>query len=91
MNVSDVMTHRVVTVGPAATVADAARLMLDHRISGLPVVDASVHVDMQGALPADLRFGLQIYSPSVAATRVHCSRSTGRQFCEGRPFAEACG
>jgi CBS domain-containing protein len=39
MKVSDVMTHRVVTVGPAATVADAARLMLDHRISGLPVVD----------------------------------------------------
>jgi CBS domain-containing protein len=39
MKVSDIMTHRVVTVGPAATVADAARLMLDHRISGLPVVD----------------------------------------------------
>ncbi|HXQ42233.1 MAG TPA: CBS domain-containing protein [Candidatus Udaeobacter sp.] len=39
MKVSDVMTHRVVTVGPSATVADAARLMLDHRVSGLPVVD----------------------------------------------------
>jgi len=39
MKVSDVMTHRVVTVGPADTVAEAARLMLDHRISGLPVVD----------------------------------------------------
>jgi CBS domain-containing protein len=39
MKVSDVMTHRVVTVGSAATVAEAARLMLKHGISGLPVVD----------------------------------------------------
>jgi len=39
MNASDVMTREVVTIGPDATVLQAARLMLQHRISGLPVVD----------------------------------------------------
>jgi CBS domain-containing protein len=38
MKVKDFMTHQVVTVPPEATILDAARLMLDHKISGLPVV-----------------------------------------------------
>ena len=40
MRVSEVMSHRVVSVSPAASVTEAARLMLGYRISGLPVVDA---------------------------------------------------
>jgi CBS domain-containing protein len=40
MNASDVMTRDVITIDPGATVLQAARLMLQHRISGLPVVDA---------------------------------------------------
>ncbi len=40
MKVKDVMTSRVITIGPEATVRDAAQLMLDKGISGLPVVDA---------------------------------------------------
>lgn len=40
MNVCDVMTHRVISVSPDATVEDAAREMLDRGISGLIVVDA---------------------------------------------------
>ncbi|HUK61312.1 MAG TPA: CBS domain-containing protein [Stellaceae bacterium] len=40
MRAADVMTHRVTTTTPDATVAEAARVMLEHRISGLPVVDA---------------------------------------------------
>ena len=40
MRVSEVMSRRVISVAPTARVADAARLMLDHRISGLPVLDA---------------------------------------------------
>jgi CBS domain-containing protein len=40
MRVSEVMSRNVVSVAPSARVAEAARLMLDHRISGLPVVDA---------------------------------------------------
>src|SRR5690348_2650293 len=39
MKVSEVMTRRVVSVGPQATVLDAADLMLKHHISGLPVID----------------------------------------------------
>jgi CBS domain-containing protein len=39
MNASDVMTPSVLSVGPDATIAEAIRLMLDNRISGLPVID----------------------------------------------------
>jgi CBS domain-containing protein len=39
MRASDVMTRGVVTVGPDTSVADAAKLMLDRRISGVPVVE----------------------------------------------------
>jgi CBS domain-containing protein len=39
MRVSDVMTHRIISVSPESTALDAARLMLKHHISGLPVVD----------------------------------------------------
>jgi CBS domain-containing protein len=35
----DLMTTQVVTIPPKATVIEAAKRMLDHRISGLPVVD----------------------------------------------------
>jgi signal-transduction protein with cAMP-binding, CBS, and nucleotidyltransferase domain len=39
MNVDDVMTRDVVTVLPGATLKEAARLLVEHRISGLPVTD----------------------------------------------------
>jgi CBS domain-containing protein len=41
MKAKDVMTRRIVSIAPDATVLQAARLMLQHHISGLPVVDAS--------------------------------------------------
>ena len=41
MNVSEVMTTEVATVRSDASLAEAARIMIKHRISGLPVVDAS--------------------------------------------------
>ncbi len=37
--VKDIMTDRVVGVGPDATIDEAITLLLDHRVSGLPVVD----------------------------------------------------
>jgi CBS-domain-containing membrane protein len=40
MNASDVMTREVVSVRLDASIGNAIRLMLDHRISGLPVVDS---------------------------------------------------
>jgi CBS domain-containing protein len=36
---SDVMTRKVVTVTGEASLEDAARLMVQNRISGLPVVN----------------------------------------------------
>jgi CBS domain-containing protein len=39
MNAADVMTHNILSVRPDATIAEAIRLMLDNRISGLPVID----------------------------------------------------
>ena len=41
MNATDVMTQDVLTVTPATPIADALHLMLDHRLSGLPVVDSA--------------------------------------------------
>jgi CBS domain-containing protein len=41
MKAKDVMPRNLVTISANATVLEAARLMLQHHISGLPVVDAS--------------------------------------------------
>jgi CBS-domain-containing membrane protein len=41
MKAKDVMSRNVVTVSPDATILQAARLMLQNHISGLPVADAS--------------------------------------------------
>jgi CBS domain-containing protein len=41
MKASDVMTRRIVSVTPEATVLEAVRLMLQNHISGLPVIDAT--------------------------------------------------
>lgn len=39
LTVGNVMSHSVLTVGPDRDARDAARLMLDHKIGALPVVD----------------------------------------------------
>jgi CBS domain-containing protein len=39
MNVSDVMTRRVISISPETSIVAAIQLMLKHRISGLPVID----------------------------------------------------
>ena len=44
MRVGDFMTRRVMTVAPDASIVEAAKLMLEHKISGLPVIDAAHHV-----------------------------------------------
>ncbi len=41
MKASDVMQREVITVTPETKVEEAVRLMARHRISGLPVVDAT--------------------------------------------------
>ncbi|MFQ0812400.1 hypothetical protein AVM02_03250 [Brucella anthropi] len=44
MRVGDIMTAPVIGIAPTASLADAARLMLGSRISGLPVVSADRHL-----------------------------------------------
>src|SRR5499427_8412064 len=39
MTAKDVMTQHVITIAPDASIVEALLLMLQHRISGLPVVD----------------------------------------------------
>ena len=39
MNVADLMTRDVIAVSPSTPIHDAARLMVDHGVSGLPVVN----------------------------------------------------
>ena len=41
MRAHQIMTRSVVTVGPDATILEAANTMLQHHVSGLPVVDAA--------------------------------------------------
>jgi CBS domain-containing protein len=47
MKASDVMNRHVVTIGPGASLEEAARVMIENRVSGLPVVnDAGAVVGM---------------------------------------------
>ncbi len=39
MNVAELMTREVISVGPDATLKEVARLLVEHRISGVPVCD----------------------------------------------------
>jgi CBS domain-containing protein len=39
LTIEDIMTRHVITVTPATPIHTAARLMVEHRVSGLPVLD----------------------------------------------------
>jgi CBS domain-containing protein len=39
MRAHQIMTRNVITVGPDSSIVDAAKLMLEHHVSGLPVLD----------------------------------------------------
>jgi len=62
MNVADIMTQKVISVTPETTIAEAAQLLLQHRISGLPVVDpggAVVGIVTEGDLLRRVETGTQ--------------------------------
>ncbi len=40
LRIREIMTRNPVTIADSATIGDAAKVMLDNRVSGLPVVDA---------------------------------------------------
>lgn len=39
MRAHQIMTRQLVTIGPEASIVDAANAMIDNHVSGLPVVD----------------------------------------------------
>ena len=41
MKAMDVMTREIISIAPEASIMEAVRLMLQHKISGLPVLDAA--------------------------------------------------
>ena len=43
LTVGQVMTHNPLTVSPNTPIPTAARIMLEHKVSGLPVVDENKH------------------------------------------------
>jgi CBS-domain-containing membrane protein len=44
MIVADYMTRKVITIAPDTAISEAAKLMLEHKVSGLPVVDGRGHI-----------------------------------------------
>ena len=44
MIVGEFMTRQVLTIAPNSSIVEAAKLMLEHKVSGLPVIDAAHHV-----------------------------------------------
>ena len=44
MRVNELMTTRVITVGPATPLKEVARTMVEHGVSGVPVCDVEGHV-----------------------------------------------
>lgn len=44
MKVRELMTRRVLTIGPEAPIKDVAKILVQNRISGLPVCDIEGHV-----------------------------------------------
>jgi CBS domain-containing protein len=70
MNASDVMSRTIVTVMPGHSIRHAAQIMLDHRVSGLPVLDDDgqlVGILTEGDLLRRVEFGLTGGNPHWAA------------------------
>ena len=64
MNAKDLMSPRVVTISCKATVSEAAKLMLDRRISGLPVVNEEgrlVGMVTEGDLLRRIEIGTELH------------------------------
>jgi CBS domain-containing protein len=65
MNVADAMSRGLISIGADAPVEEALRLMLDHHISGLPVLDAG------GALAGMLTEGDFLRRAELGTDRRH--------------------
>lgn len=82
MKVRDLATPRVTTVGPDTSVWHAAKIMLGHRISGLPVVDD----DMK--LVGIVTEGDLIHRSELGLSRIHDSGSSGARVTNARDYVK---
>jgi CBS-domain-containing membrane protein len=90
VDVERIMTREVVTVGVTTPVVDAAMLMIERKIGGLPVVDPSrkllgiiTETDLLKALAVMLR-GVE---QSTRATRVQSGRTRSKKTTAGERSA----
>ena len=81
MNARDIMTAPVISVSPDTAIEDAARLMVENRISGLPVVDEN------GAIVGILTEGDLLHRIELGTEKQH-SGWYGLLFGPGRLAAE---
>jgi CBS domain-containing protein len=82
MNVADVMTRDIVTLTPGHSVKHAAQILLDHRVSGAPVVDGDGHlvgILTEGDLLRRVEFGLGT-STADPWSRARWTEGTARDF-----------
>jgi CBS domain-containing protein len=93
MRIKDVMTTAVVTVGPEAPLKRVAELLVQHRVSGLPVVDdrgavlgvvseADVLVKERGA-PADSTWLSRLTDPQERRERAKAKARTAGEAMTG--------
>jgi Tat protein secretion system quality control protein TatD with DNase activity len=74
--VEDFMTRRVVTIAPDTTLLAAAKVMLEHRVGGLPVLDASGRIIGVFSESDLLREEGEDGSPGGAGGVFHCFTET---------------
>jgi CBS-domain-containing membrane protein len=65
LKAKDIMTKEVITVGPGATVEELARILIDNKISGVPVVDEQKR--LQGIVTENdlIRQNKRLHIPTV--------------------------
>ena len=71
MNVADVMTQSVISVMPGHSIWHAAKIMLEHHVSGLPVIDGDgrlVGMFTEGDLLRRMEYGLTGAPPAWIGT-----------------------
>jgi acetoin utilization protein AcuB len=66
MTVASVMTNTVITIGPERDAVAAARIMLDHKIGALPVVDGGAVVGI--ITETDIVRAFTVLATAVLAT-----------------------
>jgi CBS domain-containing protein len=64
LTVDKIMTHNPVTVSPDATIRDAAKLMLQHEVGALPVVEGD---QLVGIITESDIFRLIVQSPEAVS------------------------